>query len=87
MHVTVVAALCPADAGADYSSYVSAATGYNLIQSIAIYGQFEAVIKLVEAGASWRLAKGQPGAVGGKMMYVPEILAARKPGLKVSRSR
>jgi hypothetical protein len=77
---------CAVDAGADYSSYVSAATGYDFVQSIANAGQFEAVLKLVEAGASWRLAKGQPRAVGVKVMYVPEILAMRKPGLKVGCS-
>jgi hypothetical protein len=57
-------------------------TGYDIVQNTASGGQFEAVVKLVEAGASWRLARGQWN-LGGSVYYVPDILSAQKPGLKV----
>jgi hypothetical protein len=57
-----------------------------MVQNTANAGQFEAVVKLVEAGASWRLVKGQRN-VGGSVYYVPEILSAQKPGLKVGVSK
>jgi hypothetical protein len=75
------------DAGADFDSFVNEHTGYDIVQTAANAGQFEAVIKLVEAGASWRLAKGQPRVMGGSVFYVPEILRlknANGSGLKVS---
>jgi hypothetical protein len=76
-----------ADAGADYSSFIDPSTGYNTIQTAANAGQFEAVVKLVEAGASWRLAKGQQrtSADGKALLYVPEIMRCRsKPKQLVS---
>jgi hypothetical protein len=72
-----------ADAGADYSSYINEDTEYDLVQTAANNGQFEAVVKLVEAGASWRLQRGQQRVVGGCVNYVPEMLCINKPGLKV----
>jgi hypothetical protein len=54
-----------------------------MVQNAANAGQFEAVVKLVEAGASWRLGKGQPRTTPGAIWYVPEILSVQKPGLKV----
>ncbi|KAF6261819.1 ankyrin repeat-containing domain protein [Scenedesmus sp. NREL 46B-D3] len=72
------------DAGANFASYVDNDTGYDLVQSAANAGQFEAVVKLVEAGASWRLARGQQRVVNGSIFYVPEILSIQKPGLKLS---
>jgi hypothetical protein len=53
------------------------------MQTAASSDQFEAVVKLVEAGASWRPARGQQRNMGGSMNYVPELLSAQKPGLKV----
>jgi phosphoglycerol transferase MdoB-like AlkP superfamily enzyme len=75
--------LC-ADAGADPSSYVNEHTGYDMVQNAANLGQFEAVVKLVEAGASWRLPKGHPRVVEGAIWYVPEILSVQKQ-MKVSQ--
>ncbi|KAF6261828.1 ankyrin repeat-containing domain protein [Scenedesmus sp. NREL 46B-D3] len=71
------------DAGADPCSYINEHTGYDMVQNAANGGQFEAVVKLVEAGASWRLARGHPRVIGGSLWYVPEILSIQKPGLKV----
>ncbi|WIA41847.1 hypothetical protein OEZ86_009173 [Tetradesmus obliquus] len=71
------------DAGADFASYVDEDTDYDLVQSAANAGQFEAVVKLVEAGASWRLARGQQRLMAGYCFYVPEILSLSKPGLKL----
>jgi hypothetical protein len=71
------------DAGADLCSYVSEHTGYDLLQNTANSGQFEAVVKLVEAGASWRLQWGQARTTSGAVWYVPEILSVVIPGLKV----
>lgn len=65
--------LLPVDAGADYVSFLSETTGYDLVQTAANAGRLESVVKLVEAGASWRLARGQPRALG-CVSYVPEIL-------------
>jgi hypothetical protein len=67
------------DAGADLSTYVNEYTGYDMVQNAANVGQFEAVVKLVEAGASWRLPKGHP-CVGanGLVFYVPKILSVQK---------
>jgi hypothetical protein len=76
--------LCCADAGADFSTYVNEHTGYDLVQDAANAGQFEAVVKLVEAGASWRLGRGQARVgANGSIFYVPEILSVQKPGIKV----
>jgi hypothetical protein len=72
-----------ADAGADFVSYIDEDTEYDLVQSVANAGHFEAVVKLVEAGASWRLAKGQQRVMAGSVFYVPEMLCINKPGLKV----
>ncbi|WIA41848.1 hypothetical protein OEZ86_009174 [Tetradesmus obliquus] len=73
------------DAGADFSSFIQEGTDYDydLVQAAANAGQFEAVVKLVEAGASWRLARGQPRIKDGIVYYVPEMLCINKPGLKV----
>jgi hypothetical protein len=68
-----------------YTTNIYKRTGYDMIQNTASAGQFEAVVKLVEAGASWRLAKGQRD-MAGSGFYVPEILSAQKPRLKVRRS-
>ncbi|WIA19922.1 hypothetical protein OEZ85_005812 [Tetradesmus obliquus] len=70
------------DAGADCIAYINEQTGYDIVQNTANAGQFEAVVKLVEAGASWRLSRGQPRVVRGNLWYVPEILCCVKPGLK-----
>jgi hypothetical protein len=75
-----------ADAGADHSSYVNEHTGYDMVQNAANGGQFEAVVKLVEAGASWRLPKGHPRVVQGAIWYVPEILSVQKQ-MKVRRQQ
>jgi hypothetical protein len=64
----------PTDAGAEYSSYINTNTGYNIVQTAANVGQFEAVVKLVEAGASWRLQRGQARVVGHTVMYVPDLI-------------
>ncbi|WIA40215.1 hypothetical protein OEZ86_013600 [Tetradesmus obliquus] len=72
------------DAGADYIAYINEQTGYDIVQNTANAGQFEAVVKLVEAGASWRLSRGQRRVVRGNLWYVPEILCCVKPGLKLS---
>jgi hypothetical protein len=72
-----------ADAGADYSTFLDKDTDYDLVQTAANNGQFEAVVKLVEAGASWRLQRGQQRVMAGSIYYVPEMLAINKPGLKV----
>jgi hypothetical protein len=74
---SLIAVWC-ADAGADHSSYVNEHTGYDMVQNAANAGQFEAVVKLVEAGASWRLPKGHPRVVQGAIWYVPEILSVQK---------
>lgn len=65
--------LLPADAGADFASYISESTGYDLVQTTAEAGHFEAVVKLVEAGASWWLPKDLR-LVDGFVYYVPQIL-------------
>jgi hypothetical protein len=75
--------LTAADAGADYASYLDEDTEYDLVQTAANNGQFEAVVKLVEAGASWRLQRGQQRLMGGFVYYVPEMLSLNKQGLKV----
>jgi hypothetical protein len=72
-----------ADAGADYASYLDEDTEYDLVQTAANNGQFEAVIKLVEAGASWRLQRGQQRVMDSFVYYVPEMLSLNKQGLKV----
>ncbi|KAF6261826.1 ankyrin repeat-containing domain protein [Scenedesmus sp. NREL 46B-D3] len=71
------------DAGADPCSCVNEHTGYDMVQAAGNGGRFEAVVKLVEAGASWRLPRGHPRAVWGSIFYVPEILSSQKPGLEV----
>jgi hypothetical protein len=58
-----------ADAGADYSSLINEFTGYDMVQNTANGGQFEAVVKLVEAGASWRLPTGHPRTMAGSVFY------------------
>jgi hypothetical protein len=72
-----------ADAGADFASFKDQQTGYDIVQHAASMGQFEAVVKLVEAGASWRLAAGQQRGAAGAIRYVPEILSSKVSGLKV----
>jgi hypothetical protein len=74
-----------ADAGADYATYKDPQTGYDIVQTAADCGQFEAVVKLVEAGASWRLAAGKERASGGSLLYVTDMLNSKVPGLKVSK--
>jgi hypothetical protein len=57
-----------------------------MVQTAANAGHFKAVVKLVEAGASWRLAKGQQRVMGGSVFYVPEILRLKNrdgSGMKV----
>jgi len=71
-----------ADAGADIHEWVDPNTDYDLLQSAANHGDVEAVIKLVEAGANWKLPVGQR-VVGGSIFYVPEILTVHVPHLKV----
>jgi hypothetical protein len=73
-----------ADAGADWTTYQCEDTDYDLVQTAANAGQFEAVVKLVEAGASWRLPKGQPRVANKCVYYVPDILNINKPTLKVT---
>jgi hypothetical protein len=71
----------PAGAGAKFDDYVDRDTGYTLIQTAANYGNFEAVLKLVEAGANWRL--GSRRLIDGHVCYVPEILTIKLTSLKV----
>jgi hypothetical protein len=57
---------------------------YDIVQTAANGGHLEAVVKLVEAGASWRLPRGQPRVDGVTLLYVPEILQTRhRPVLQV----
>ncbi|KAF6261822.1 hypothetical protein COO60DRAFT_1678960 [Scenedesmus sp. NREL 46B-D3] len=77
-----VACVWIADAGADHTSYKEKHTGNGLVQLAASAGQFEAVVKLVEAGASWRLAASTDRAVDGAALYVPDILSSKLPGVK-----
>jgi hypothetical protein len=55
-------------------------TGYDIVQTAANGGQFEAVVKLVEAGASWRLGRGQSKVMAGSIYYVPEMLLCKSKG-------
>jgi hypothetical protein len=73
-----------ADAAADYATFRVEDNGYDIVQLAAVHGRLEAVVKLVEAGASWRLAPGQERVVKGALMYVPEILSRELTGVKVS---
>jgi hypothetical protein len=76
-----LAAAAAADAGADFASFRQPGTGYSLVQAAADKGQFEAVVKLVEAGASWRLPKrGQEFAGCATFDLIATLV---KPGLKV----
>jgi hypothetical protein len=76
-------AAAAADAGADFKSFRQPSTGYSLVQAAADKGHFEAVVKLVEAGASWRLPKRGQEFVGCPDFDLIGTLAAKKPGLKV----
>jgi hypothetical protein len=80
--VTVVRAAAAADAGADFESFRQPNTGYSLVQAAAHGWQFEAVIKLVEFGASWRPKRGQE-FVGCPSFDMISNLVSNKPDLKV----
>lgn len=78
---------CAADAGADWWSYLDEHTGYDIVQTAANNGHFDVVLRLVEAGAPWRLARGQQRVRDGSVYYVPEMLNINVPSLKVGEDR
>lgn len=72
----------PAGAGADFTSYIHPNTKYDILQSAANSGHLDAVVKLVEAGAPWRLPKGQR-VQDGSVFYAPEMITIERPAVKV----
>lgn len=74
--------LCCADAGADIHSWTDSSTDYDLVQTAANGADTEAVVKLVEAGANWKLPVGKR-IQAGLVFYAPEILSINVPNLKV----
>lgn len=77
-----------AGAGADLSSsFINPMTDYGIVQTAANSNQFDAVVALVQAGASWRLGPGEARVQGGSVFYVPEILVCCNPQLKVGPAR
>jgi hypothetical protein len=76
-------ALAAADAGADFKSYRLPDTTYSLVQAAADHGQYEAVVKLVEAGAIWRLPKRGQEFAGCPTFDMIATLIKKLPGLKV----
>jgi hypothetical protein len=76
-------AAAAADAGADFSSFRAPGTGYSLVQAAAHQGQYEAVVKLVEAGANWRLPRRGQEFAGCPTFDLIAALVKRKSGLKV----
>eukprot|EP00775_Hariotina_reticulata_P004639 gene4639-4892_t len=62
--------------------YMDRDTDYNLVQAAANKGHFEAVVKLVEAGANWRV--GSRRLIDGSVYYAPDILTINVPSLKLS---
>jgi hypothetical protein len=53
------------------------------VQAAADKGQYEAVVKLVEAGASWRPPKRGQEFAGCPAFDLIATLMMKKPGLKV----
>lgn len=71
----------PPGAGADIHNCIDPRPkmyNYSIVQTAANNGHLEAVVKLVEAGASWRVARGVS-----QCHTVPQILVAKNKGTQV----